>query len=260
MSAWRTGPLLNHSPETPSLRIDETLPLLPLALAVVLDLLPTLILFLELFSSTSSSFLGGTFSFPRPGRLTPRDSESSSSPLPRLGPPPPATAAFNWEGEASEGVLCVLVNVPARPLELELEAGEGRPSVMPPRVGSLLAFRRVDGRNIELDRVKGGFMVGVVADDRVSMGRVGVVNGCAELFDDALVLRRVGVAAAEGAGEGGGFSVSSCAEVARVRLVGPAMVVVEGCQCRALGSRRRLARAEIIGSKGRSGRDEGRGG
>lgn len=88
--------------------MDDTLPLLALVLAILatLDLLPILSLFRDEFSSTSSSFFGGTFSFPRPGRPSPRDSASSSfSPFPRPGPPELAAAAFNCDGDAMEGVL-----------------------------------------------------------------------------------------------------------------------------------------------------------
>lgn len=177
-----------------SLRREETLPLLALALAAVLDLLPTRSLFLEPFSS-SSSFFGGTFSFPFPtDRLPPSPSKSSSSPLPRLGPLPPATPALSCAGETKLGVLCVLVSVPPLPVGVAIiETGEGRPRPPAPSIESALPFRRVDGRNMELDRVKGGFIVGVVAEDRVKMGRVGVVNVVGAVEVVAVVRLRVGV-------------------------------------------------------------------
>lgn len=218
-----------------SLRREETLPLLALALAAVLDLLATRILFLDPFSSSSSSFFGGMFSLPLPtGRRPPRGSGSSSSPLPRLGPLPPATADLSWAGETRLGVLCVLVNVPPRPVGVAInDTGEGRPVLPVPMDESELAFRRVEGRNMELDRVRGGFIVGVVADERVKMGRVGVVNvvGAVDV-DDAVVRLRVGVEVGVDTSRGvEASSASSCVEVARVRFVGPGMSMVD-TRCR----------------------------
>ena len=143
--------------------MDDTLPLLARVLAILatLDRLPIRNRLRDEFSSTSSSFFGGTFSLPRPGRPSPRDSASSSfSPFPRLGPPDPAAAAFSCDGEAIEGVLWVLVRVPPRPPE------EGGGNVMP-KVGvvgvaavpvgvNVRVVVRREGRNIELDRVNGG--------------------------------------------------------------------------------------------------------
>lgn len=175
-------------PGGPSLRMDDTLPLLPRRLAA-LDRRPTLMRFREPFSSFSSSFLGGMFSLPRPPRLAPRDSKSSSpSPLPLLGPPlPPATAALSCAGEAMAGVDCVRVNVPTRLLLLDEVLGG--PSAEP-RLGVLsppsVPARRV-GRNIEFDRVSGGWGVTVVAE-RVRMGRGGVDGGwvgCVEIDEVA---------------------------------------------------------------------------
>ena len=102
--------------------------------------------------------------------------------------------------EGTAGVLCVRTNVPPLPL------GPGKAGDR--KLPSELAERRVETVKRELDRVRELAGGREVAEDRVTMGRVGV----GELVDRA-PRRRVGVAEREdvavGVGEGGTGASSS---------------------------------------------------
>jgi hypothetical protein len=150
-SVWDYEVCDAYSPK-PSLRIEETLPLLPLVLAA-LGLLVSRSRFLAP-SSFSSSFLGGTFSFPRPN-LKPPSKSGSSSPFPRPNPPEPADSSdLSDEGDDvdNDGVLWVRVRVPPLPEDEEGE-GDGSPEPKPKPLAFPFADRRVDGVKSELDRV-----------------------------------------------------------------------------------------------------------
>lgn len=132
--------------------MDETLPLLPLALILPLDRLPILILFLEpsLSASISPSFFGAMFSLPRPHRLEPLIPHSGeSSPLPRPADPAATAPALSCVGDVMDGVDAVRRSIPPRELPM-IVSGLTNPPVEEDvadglRVGVTKELERVSG-------------------------------------------------------------------------------------------------------------------